>query len=184
LFSTIGVSQVWGKWRTKPAMVAYTNASGQLDAGQIRGWMTLADISGGYHIPLPRLYAASHLPAKVDPATRLNRVARNYQLEFEPDAMREVVAGFLQRPGSQAQSKAQAKDHPHGDGEVKGFMTLNEIASKTGVTTDFLLRWLKITGPIDPRLPVREWMHSKDKSIQDIRDAVTQYRGQTPATPR
>ncbi len=184
LFSMIGVSQVWGKWRTKPEMVAYTNVSGQLDAGQIRGWMTLADISGGYHIPLPRLYAASHLSAKVDPATRLNRIARDYQIEFEPDAMRTVVAGFLRQPVKQPQPKAQAKDHAHGDSEVKGFMTLNEIAGKTGVPADFLLRWLKITGPIDPHLPVREWMHSRDKSIQDIRDAVTQYREQNQATPR
>jgi hypothetical protein len=190
-------------------MVGYTNAAGRLDPGQIRGWMTLADISGGYRIPLPALYAAAKLPASVDPATRLNQVAKIYRLDFEPDAIREVVAGFLSGPPAQkAQrvpavavapkappvsapaateqkarpSAAQAPAaqspvaHPGGDAEVKGFMTLNEIASKTGVPAEHILKTLAVTGTVDARQPVREWMHSQGKSIQDIRDAVTEYR--------
>jgi Pyruvate/2-oxoacid:ferredoxin oxidoreductase delta subunit len=198
LFATVGLSQMWGKWRTQPAMVGYTNTSGKLDPGQIRGWMTLADISGGYRIPLPRLYEAARLPGSVDPATRLNQIAKTYKLDFEPDAIRDIVGDHLRGgpamekprpqapPASRAATKpkehrprplsAEPKAHPGGDAEVKGFMTLNEIASKTGAPADFILKSLQITEPIDPRLPVREWMHSQGKSIQDIRDAVAEHR--------
>lgn len=204
LFATVGLSQMWGKWRTQPVMVAYTNIAGKLDPGQIRGWMTLADISGGYGVPLHVLYGATRLPTTVDPATRLNQIAKKYDLDFEPDGIRDVVAGFLDRPpalttpqaphttgteksatpgantgtAERKPSTAQTppQSHPGGDAEVKGFMTLNEIASKTGAPADYILKTLGIAEAIDPRQPVREWMHSQGKSIQDIRDAVTGYR--------
>jgi len=55
-------------------------------------------------------------------------------------------------------------------------MTLNEIALKTGMPKDYLLQTLGITGKVDPRLPLREWMHEHGKSVQDVREAVKQYR--------
>jgi len=69
------------------------------------------------------------------------------------------------------------QDHGVGEEpEVKGFMTLNEIALKTGVPKDYLLRALGLPANIDGRSPVRQWMHDHGKSIGDLREAVTQYR--------
>ncbi|MBL0158152.1 MAG: 4Fe-4S binding protein [Bryobacterales bacterium] len=205
LVTTVGLSQMWGKWRTQPVMVGYTNAAGKLDAGQIRGWMTVADISDGYRIPMPALYAGAKLPAAVDPATRLNQVAKKYKLDFEPDSMRDVVARYLgssrtqeapaaaeRKPAGQAAVKAEGKPaepraraqaaaappqaHTGGDAEVKGFMSLSEIADKTGAPAEYILKSLQISDPVDASLPVREWMHSRGKSIQDIRDAVAEHK--------
>ena len=55
-------------------------------------------------------------------------------------------------------------------------MTLNEISLKTGVPKDWLVKELDLGGGVDPRKPLREWMHDRGKSIQDVRDAVTKYR--------
>ena len=55
-------------------------------------------------------------------------------------------------------------------------MTLNEVALKTGVPKAFLLKSLGLPGAIDARAPLRLWMHEHAKSIQDVRDAVKDYR--------
>ena len=62
LATTIGVSKLSGYWRTKPEAVAFTNVAGRLDAEQMRGWMTLNELSAGYGIPLAALYERGHLP--------------------------------------------------------------------------------------------------------------------------
>ncbi|MCU0247745.1 MAG: 4Fe-4S binding protein [Bryobacter sp.] len=193
LFVFIGVSQATNHWRTKPELPTFRNAAGQLDANEIRGWMTLKDISDTYKIPLQDLYAKAGIPAKVDPNTRMNKIGSTYELKgFEPDSMRTIVAGMVGGSAPQtakpAEKKApekksgekkagEKKDHPGGEEqEVKGFMTLNEIAMKTGVPKEYFVKSLQLSGEIDGRKPVREWMHAQGKSIQDLRDAVTAYR--------
>ena len=177
----IGVSQATGHWRTKPEMVSFANASGRLDPDQMRGWMTLAEISAGYGIPLDQLYARAGLPKQVAPGTRLNQVARTYSVAFEPDQMREVIRGFLgqAQSGKSSVSMQGKSSHSNGDQEVRGFMTLNEISLKTGVPKDWLLKRLELSTEVDPRQPVREWMHSQGKSIQDVRQAVADFRAGT-----
>ncbi len=192
LFAFIGASQLAGKWQTKPAMVSFTGASGKLDVENIRGWMTLGEISSGYGIPTRELYSRCGLPERVPSAARLNTVAKTYNLKFDPDQVREVVRGYLagapaapvapkavaQKEQVAATQKAGKKDHPAGSAEedVKGFMTLNEIALKSGVPKEYLLKSLNVSDGVDARQPVREWMHAQDKSIQDLRDAVKAYR--------
>ncbi len=170
LFSVIGVSQLSGKWRTKPPMVSFSTAQGKLDPDQIRGWMTLAEISGGYGIPLDQLYSKTKVPANVAPSTRLNQIARKYNIKFEPDKLREIVSEILT---GQQQAKTQ---HPAGEQEIRGMMTLNEIVMQTGVPKEYILKTLQISDSVNSRAPLREWMHDKGKSIQDVRDAVAKYR--------
>lgn len=174
LFTMIGVSQLSGKWRTKPERVAFTGKTGKLDADQIRGWMTLADISAGYGIPLEQLYRQGKLPPRVDSSSRLNQIASNYGLRFEPDSMREVVSSFL---SGQTES-GKKREHPKGSEEVRGTMSLKEISSKTGVPMDYILKTLKLPAGINVNIPAREWLHAHDKSMQDIREAITRYRAE------
>jgi ferredoxin len=169
LFVLIGASQSAGKWQTKPPVVAFTDAQGKPDPENIRGWMTLEEISAGYGVPLIVLYREAGLPARVPGAARLNEIATKYNVKFEPDKVREIVRAHL--GGRQAEPAPPAGPQP----DVKGFMTLNEIALKTGVPKHYLLRTLGLPATIDPHVPVREWMHGQGKSIQDLREAVAQY---------
>jgi polyferredoxin len=175
----IGVSKLSGHWQVKPEMVSFTDQKGRLDPGQIRGWMSLNDLSQGYHIPLDRLYADSGLPRTVPPSLRMNRIAEEHKLAFEPDKMREVVAAALgQAPrASSPKGPGAKKDHAKGEEEqVKGFMTLNEVALKTGVPKEHILKQLGAPTTTDPRKPVREWIHDMGKTMQDVRDIVIAYQ--------
>jgi hypothetical protein len=143
--------------------------------------MTLQEISAGYSVPLERLYRESGLPSRVPATARLNTIAREYKVRFEPDALREVVRKLVSgeipaapKLAAAAKTPAQAIDHGS-DEEVKGFMTLNEISVKTGVPTEYILKTVGLPLDIDGRTPVREWMHAQGKSIQDLRTAVKQY---------
>jgi len=168
LLGLIGTSQLWGKWRTLPEKVSYTNKAGRLDAGQIRGWMTLGEVSQGYGLPLERLYPAAGVPAGVPPQTRLNKIGEVAGVRFEADSVREAVEREL--AGAPA---AQKKDHP--TEEVRGTMSLKEIQAKTGVTPAFVLKRLGIRG-VSETTPVREWLHAHDKSMQDVREAIAAWR--------
>lgn len=174
----IGVSQLSGHWQTRPQTVAFTDRQGRLDPAQIRGWMTLNDLSRGYGIPLDRLYAAAGLPRSVKPDVRLNRIAQDYRLDFEPERMREVVEAALGRQTRAAGQPAPAsKSHKSAEEEqVKGFMTLNEVCLKTGVPKDYLLRRLGAPASTDPRQPIRDWIHALGKSMQDVRQIVLDYQ--------
>jgi polyferredoxin len=175
----IGVSQLSGHWQTKPQAVSFTDQKGRLDPEQIRGWMSLNDLSEGYHIPLDRLYAAAGLPRAVKPDVRLNRIAQDYKLDFEPDRMRAVVAATLgqQAHVARPENPGAKQDHKGGaEEQVKGFMTLNEVSMKTGVPKDFILKRLGASPDTDPRKPVREWIHDMGKSMQDVREIVLDYQ--------
>ncbi|MBI4907038.1 MAG: 4Fe-4S binding protein [Acidobacteria bacterium] len=176
--SMILVSKVSGHWRTKPEGVSFVNAAGQLDPDQIRGWMSPREISTGYGIPLEKLYDAARLPRNVDSNTRVNQIAKTYNIAFEPDQLREVVRGFV-RPGGPAR---KTSSHVPGgeEPEVKGFMTLNEIVMKTGVPKQWLVERLGLSAEVDARKPVREFLHAEGKSIEDVREAVKAWRTTRP----
>jgi len=165
-----------------------TNGAGRLDVEQIRGWMTLSEISSGYGIPLEELYRRAKIPTQVAAETRLNQVAKNYQIEFEAETVRDVVRNFLATPrgsdraGREAakpaspQSEKSAAVTKGQEPEIKGYMTLNEVALKTGVPKEWLIRRLGLPANVDPRKPLREWMHDAGMSIQDVRQIVDDYR--------
>ena len=172
LLALVGTSKLAGKWQTKAAAVSFTGLTGKPSAENIRGWMTLEEIASGYAIPLDQLYKAAGLPSRVSAGTRLNMVARTYQVDFEPEALRDIVAARLAGKPATRPAPQPRGEEP----EVKGFMTLNEISLKTGVPKDYILNELSLPAAIDARAPVREWMHAQGKSIQDVRDAVAAYR--------
>ena len=188
LFAFIGTSKLAGYWRTKPEWVKLTNGAGRLDVEQIRGWMTLSEISSGYGIPLEELYRRAKIPTQVAAETRLNQVAKNYQIEFEAETVRDAVRNFLATPrgsdrsGREAAKPASAQPEKSAavtkgqEPEIKGYMTLNEVALKTGVPKEWLIRRLGLPANVDPRKPLREWMHDAGMSIQDVRQIVDDYR--------
>lgn len=220
LFLFIGAGKVSGHWRTKPETVSFVNASGRLDPGQIRGWMTLGDISGGYGIPLEQLRRAAGLPESVPADVPLNRIATRFHLDFEPEAVRDAVAALLgsrtadraadpkAAPAARqpARAAAPAKEQPekksapapaapaaapkraeeapkkagdHEEQQVRGVMTLNEISLKTGVPAGCILERIGVdAAQVNPRVPVRDWIHDAGKTMQDVRDAVEACRSQ------
>ena len=177
LFLVTGASQLAGYWQTKETMVSFRNGRGELDAEQIRGWMSLNDLSAGYGVPLGELYRRANLPEKVRADTRLNQIAKTYKLDFEPDQMRGVVRGLLQnKPAGEKKKDGQKEHSKGGEQEIRGNMTLNEISMKTGVPKEFILKSLGGPKGVNAQVPVREWIHSAGKTMQDVRDAVAAWK--------
>jgi hypothetical protein len=105
---------VAGKWQTKPAMVSFTDAGGKPEPENIRDWMSLQEISGGYGIPLPMLYERAGLPAGIPATARLNTIAKDYNMQFEPDKVREIVRAHLQGGvpvGQASRQEESGKEH-------------------------------------------------------------------------
>jgi hypothetical protein len=178
LLILVATSSIAGKWQTAPKALTLTDGKGKLDPEGIRGWMTLQEIATGFSIPLDAMYRASGLPAAVPPSARLNTIAKTYKVAFEPDKLRDVVRALLsgKQPVKTSPRPQTAEEEP----EVKGFMTLNEIALKTGVPKEYLLGTLRVRDSVDARQPIRQWMHAHGKSIQDVRDAINGYRRSKP----
>ena len=87
----VGITMITGDWEAKANKVVLADASGKLHPESIRGWMTLQDISEYFALQIEQLYEDNGIPKDIPAATRLNRVHSDYEVEFEPDALREYV---------------------------------------------------------------------------------------------
>jgi len=181
----VGLSMATGHWQTKASQIVLTDASGQPGPDGIRGWMTLEDISEQLSISLEELYGDNGIPSSVPATTRLNRIHSDYEAEVEPDDIREYVrrrlagegivapaqAGFVSPPARQHDPKDPERKQGGGQ-PVRGSMTLNEIALTSGVLGDCLAEVLELPACLNPRVPVREWLHEHNLSMDDLREAV------------
>ena len=60
-------------------------------------------------------------------------------------------------------------------------MTLNEVSFKTGVPKDYILGKLGVdASKVDPRLPLREWVHAHGHSVPEIRAIVEDHKKNHP----
>lgn len=73
--------------------------------------------------------------------------------------------------------KGDPRSHPAGQAEdVRGTMSLHEISQKTGVPVTHFQKALNLDKSIDLNKPVRDWIHSKGMSMQDVREAAKSYK--------
>jgi len=197
LFGMIGVSQATNHWRTKPESIEVRGNSGVLEPGAIRGWMTLNVISEQYGVPLERLYAGSGLPDLVSADAMIKEIRKTYEIEFEPDDLRSVVAAYLEGGSGQApaigvhpgeaggmgqgrgggQGRGPSAGEPSGEQQVvRGNSTINEIVLKSGIPKDYLLREAGLPEDVPMRTALREWIRDYGKTPRDVREVVEKYR--------
>jgi hypothetical protein len=94
-FTMIGFSKATNAWRTSPEKISVRDSAGELDPETIRGWMTRADISREFEIPIERLYTDSGLPKEVADTVMIKEIHNEYEIEFEPDILRDVVGAYV-----------------------------------------------------------------------------------------
>ena len=208
---------------------------GDMTAADIKGWMTLQDVSDGLQIPLPELYKLAGIPedAAVPPTTAMKDLEGLVE-GFEVSLLREAADAYLAGGGSPAQAPAsepapttaatapvptrpaapeatvtpaptqpatpEAAATPHtpqstgeGTGEgptplppgqvlsydqIKGKMTLQEIADQCAVPLDKLLAALKLPATTSPAIEIK--LLAADGTIAEVtavRDAVKVLQG-------
>jgi len=112
LFGMIGISKATSTWRTKPERLKLTDQSGELDPESIRGRMSLQEISTGFNVPLEKLYADLHLPANVPSTAQIKNIHRDYEVEFKPESVRELIRAYLEgAPPPDLGARRGVRDH-------------------------------------------------------------------------
>ncbi len=95
LLGTVLVSQLTGNWSTTGRnTVIPTTEAGNLSSSGIKGWMTLAQVSETYNIPLEELYTRLHIPADIPAETALKELEPLVP-DFEVSTVRTMVDEYL-----------------------------------------------------------------------------------------
>ena len=206
---------------------------GDLTAADIKGWMTLQNVSDGLKIPLPDLYRLAGIPegAAVPPTTAMKDLEGLVE-GFEISLLREAAAAYLGDGGAPAQAptpepapstatpaptqlpasaataapaptqpaapEAAATPHtPQSSGEgtgegptplppgqvlpydqIKGKMTLQEIADQCAVPLAKLLEALTLPANTNPATEIKSLVaDGKIAEVTAVRDAVKVLQG-------
>ncbi len=91
LLGSVAVAQLLGWWLPSVDVNALNSPD------QIRGWMTLQQVSDQFKIPQEILYQRLSIPADVPPTTPLRDLESKLP-DFEVDTVRQMVADYLQPP--------------------------------------------------------------------------------------
>jgi hypothetical protein len=86
---------------------------GDMTAADIKGWMTLQNVSDGLKIPLPVLYKLAGIPEGTDvPPTTAMKDLEGFAEGFEVSLLREAAAAYLAGSGAPAQAQAAEPSPP------------------------------------------------------------------------
>lgn len=108
MLGTVFGSQTLGLWSTSGRDTSVLSA---LTPGDVKGWMTLEQISAGIPIPLPDLYALMEIPAEIPPDTALKELEAMVQ-DFAVSTLRTRLAAWLEGTGTDNPDPvAPAEDH-------------------------------------------------------------------------
>jgi len=183
-FGGIGIAKLTGDWQVSGRT---TVAAGQtLTADDIKGWMSLGEVSAGTGIPTDELRALADVPegTHVGDETQLKDL-EDLVPAFEMTKFREKIrarlGGSTASPGPSAPASrvgTPTATPPHtpsqvGTQTITGQSTLAQVAKDAGVDVAALVAESDLPADVDVNAPLRELRDAyPDFSIQDVRDAV------------
>jgi hypothetical protein len=94
LLGSVWVAKAAGLWQTSGRGQILLDASGQPDPASIKGWMTLADVSETYGIPVDDLYTMIGAESSVPPTTAIKELEKLVP-GMAVWTVREGVAAYL-----------------------------------------------------------------------------------------
>lgn len=104
LFGTVFGAQAAGVWSTSGRD---TSALDALTPADVKGWMTLQQVSDGIPIPLTELYPLMDIPAELDPSTALKDL-EGVVADFEVSVLRERLSAW--QTGAVPSGVSEAED--------------------------------------------------------------------------
>ncbi len=94
LLGSVWVAKAAGLWQTSGRGQILLDTDGHPDPSGIKGWMTLADLSETYGVPLDALYVMIGAESSVPPETAMKDLEKLVP-DMEVSAVREGVAAYL-----------------------------------------------------------------------------------------
>jgi len=193
LFGSVLVGQLTGDWATTGKGDIPLTASGVPDPEGIKGWMTLQDVSATYGVPLADLYAGLNVPADVPDTTAMKDLEKIIP-DFETSTARLWVANYqAANPGAVPAPAATAPAASTGEtptpvppggrlpaSEIKGRMTLTEIAEQCQVPVSYILEQMKLDANQDPNQAIKDLADKHGLEVDTIRTVITEYQAAHP----
>jgi len=169
------------------------DASAAPGPADIRGWMTLQEVSDTYGVPLTDLYTGLDVPADL-PATTPMKDLESTIPDFETEAVRLWVSAYqAAHPG--AVPAAATPVHSEGAAheatpaqpgvrlaasQIKGHMTLAEIAEQCQVPVSYLLEQMKQDARVDLNQAIKGLAEKYGFEVGAVRAAVSEYQASHP----
>jgi len=191
LLGSVLVGKLAGDWATTGKGDVPVDASGAPDPEGIKGWMTLQDVSDTYGVPLADLYTGLGVPADLPPTTAMKDL-ENIIPNFETETARLWVANYLAaHPGAVAAPTSptapaggdQASTPPGtrlAASDIKGQMTLNEIAEQCQVPVSYILEQMKLDPGIDANQGIKDLAEKYGFEVGAVRIVVSEYQTTHP----
>lgn len=182
MLGTVFAAQQLGLWSTSGR--ASVDLQG-FDAVEIKGWMTLQQISDGTGIPLDQVYQRANIPADV-PANTAVKDLEGMIEGFETSVLREALAGPAASPAPDATQLPTPLPTiaptvlPAGQGlqpaEIKGRMSLREVSVAGSVQLYALLAALGLP-EAKADTPIKDLINAGDLSdMNAVRDAAAKLQ--------
>jgi hypothetical protein len=204
LLGSVWIAKAAGLWSTSGRGSVLLDESGQPDPYGIKGWMTLADVSETYGVPLDTLFALIDVPEGTSPDTAMKEL-ESLIPGFSMDVVRTAIADYLagehaappdvppadvvtpeHTPQGQGPGGEPGADHatptalPPGEilpaDEIKGRMTLREVSEQCAVPLDYLYEQMGLPGDADPDQPLRSLKDVYGFEISALREVVRAYQ--------
>jgi hypothetical protein len=173
------VAQAAGWWSVSGKDIA--TVPGSVDPEDIKGWMTLQQVSDMYGMPLPELLARIGAPASQPPDTALKDLEGVID-GFEMDLVREQVVAYLAESGATASATATPEASAPPDAapvavatpasdlapaadaavswlpadQIGGTMTLRDVSGQCGIPLATLLEELGLPGDVPASTQLKE----------------------------
>lgn len=106
LFGVIGVSQATRMWDNTTEPMSAQSRPEPARTVDVRGWMTLNDVSHSFGVPLDRLYRDTGLSRDVAPDVPMREIREKYNLDFDTDSVRDAVARYMEENPAAARTAA------------------------------------------------------------------------------
>jgi hypothetical protein len=173
LFGTVFSAQALGQWTTSGRDgIDVTN----MTAAELKGWMTLQQVSDGLKISQKDLYELAGLPVDTPPTKALKDLEATISVTTLRDRLTAKLAGAPAPSTTKAATPvatsvatpvagatathATSTPLPAGQvlpaDQIKGKMTLREVSDQCVVPLDKLLAGLKLAATTDPNTAIKD----------------------------
>ncbi len=158
-FGIIGMTRVTGIWKQLPQS-SEAVLSGDVD--NIRGWMSLSDVSEGFGLDIEEIYEATGLDRDLInpdiPLKEMDPILKKQGMDLDHSDIKEILMELAGR-----------------EELISGSMTLTDIARKLELSLDEAREMLHVPGLPDD-LPLRDLKDEYGFDMNEIREDALRYK--------
>lgn len=169
-FLIIFAAKAAGIWQSVPNMGDYSEEGDKISGDQLKGWMTLNQVSKSSGIQVKTIIkGVGFKDSNIDGDTAMKDISSKYGIEFETELVREFIDNYDPQ-----------KDHEvYTDVEITEDMSLLDVSSATGICLGHLAVDLKLPTNFDATVPMRIISEKYGISMNDVREVLANFQHDT-----